>query len=134
MLLISPTPTPDKENKRPALITGIISGCSISHAWLESLFGHRAFAQADAFGVSPFCAQAEVREDTTPAISLKSLPHLREIFYGGPLPFAASPFRNAFVKHPLPDWAVYTDAAYEAGGKGARMAAVFPVITRTRIF
>ena len=126
--------SPDKAAKWSDSILAIIEAQLISHAALESLIGRLSFAQTAVFGrfaramLKPLYAKlyaprftstispALARNLSWRATTLK-LPHPRVVKFS----------------RSKPDWAIYTDAAFEDGPQGARLAAIFFEIPPTPI-
>ena len=118
--------SPDKATKWSESILEIIEAQSITHATLESLIGRLAFAQTAVFGrfaramlkplyaklyaprFVPTLSQALIRNLSWWATTLKLI-HPRVVKFS----------------RSKPDWVIYTDAAFEEGALGARLAAIF---------
>ena len=124
-MTLSLTLLPEKAAKWAASINEFIREGFISHAALESLIGRLGFAQSAIFGkfaramLKPLYAKLYAPRYSpalTPAL-------IRNLLWWGATLKNLSPRKITFNRS-KPDWVIYTDAAFEEGKAGARLASI----------
>ena len=118
--------SPEKASLWAPTIDKIITDGCIAHALLESLIGRLGFAQTAVFGrfaramLKPLYAKLYA-----PRYSAALTPALtRNLRWRGATLMNILP-RIITFKRNKPDWVLYTDAAFDNGPGGARLAAIF---------
>ena len=118
--------SPEKESLWASMSDKIVAGGCVSHATPESLIGRLGFAQTAVFGrfardaLKPLYAKLyapRYSASITPAIT-------RNLRWQGAALVNSLP-RIITFKRSKPDWALYTDAAFDNGTGDARIAAIF---------
>ena len=118
--------SPEKAKRWASLIDYFLQEGAITHAALESLIGKLGFAQSAVFGkfaramLKPLYIKLYAQR-YLPALTPALIRNLRwwRTTLKNILPMTVSPNRSR------PDWVLYTDAAFDGGADGARIAAIF---------
>ena len=118
--------TPEKASTWASLIDRFIAEGHISHAQLEALIGRLGFAQTAVFGrfaramIKPLYTKLYAKRYN----SAIAPPLMRNLRWWGATLMNIIPRVVAFDRS-NPDWVLYTDAAFDSGPQGARIAALF---------
>ena len=124
------SPPMDKAHRWARMIYEILDSKLAPRATLESLIGRISFAQTAVFGRF---GRAMIKPLYTKLYSKRYFPMLspaveRSLRWWAATLLSLEP-RLATQTRTLPDWVIYTDAAYELGLTGAHIAALFCRIT-----
>ena len=116
----------EKASRWASLIERILNDETISHTSLESLLGRLVFAQAAVFGrFARAMAKPLYAKFYAPRFSTNITPAIFRNLTWWLSALQNTQSRIIAFDRSLPDWVLYTDAAFDEGPEGARMAALF---------